>query len=104
MINFAQNYDLYMGLFNRYTADTGDLKFALWEGNEKYCNPKNWFTILPLEYYQSGAQVKCYNYAVSCPYFCKISIYIKDQSMGAKTASNYFLRDFIKMSYFDITH
>ena len=41
-----------MGQFNRYTTDTDDLKFALWEGNEMYCNPKNyWVTADECEKY-----------------------------------------------------
>ncbi len=32
-----------MSLFNRYDAYLKDLEFALWEGNNKYCNPKDYF-------------------------------------------------------------
>ena len=32
-----------MGLFNRYNAYLNDLEFAFWEGNNKYCNPKEYF-------------------------------------------------------------
>lgn len=32
-----------MGLFNRYDAYLNDLDSAFWEGNNKYCNPKDYF-------------------------------------------------------------
>ena len=32
-----------MSLFNRYDAYLKDLDLALWEGNNKYCNPKDYF-------------------------------------------------------------
>lgn len=32
-----------MGLFNRYDAYLSELEFAFWEGNNKYCNPKDYF-------------------------------------------------------------